>query len=84
MAGLHIPVARRLIGAEPPRSALVNFREPLSNSPKAVANVWHKVLQIEGGMLGMNSAFIRNRQLPGAVVHKGRKVEHADTAVRWT
>lgn len=84
MAGLHIFAARRLIDAEQPRSALVHFREALRYSSKAVASVWYKVLQAGGGMLGMNSAFIRYRQLRRVVVHKGRKVEVADTGVRWT
>jgi len=83
MAGLHIFAARRLIDAEQPRLALVHFRQALRYSPKAVASVWYKVLQAGGGMLGMNSAFIRYRQLRRAVVHKGRKLELAETGVRW-
>jgi glycosyltransferase involved in cell wall biosynthesis len=84
MAGLHVFAARRLIDSGQPGKALGHFREALRYSPKAVVNVWYKVVQALGGAVGLSGVFLSYRRMRRWVMHRGRRLEVDAGGVRWS
>ena len=82
-AGVYIFSARRLIDARQPSEALRHFWRALRFSPPAVGQVWYKVLQAFGGMVGLGDLFLKFRGIRRRInPQKGRLVAD-ETGVHW-
>lgn len=73
-AGLHVFAGKRLIDAGDSRQALNHFRQAWRLSPKAVLNVWYKVVQATGNVLGFEKLFLAYRNTRRRFQHHGQRL----------
>jgi len=82
-AGLHIFAGKRLIDADDSRLAMLHFKQAWKFSPLRVINVWYKVLQAVGGMLGLHSLFLAYRRVRRKIQHGARRLVVQDAGLSW-
>ncbi len=82
-AGLHVFAARRQIDSGQPRIALGHFRKAWRFSPRAVIQVWYKLLQALGGAMGLSGVFLSYRRMRRRFTHRRRKLAVDTEGVRW-
>jgi glycosyltransferase involved in cell wall biosynthesis len=73
-AGLHVFAGKRLIDAGDSREALNHFQHAWKLSPKAVINVWYKVVQAIGNTLGFEKLFLAYRSTRRRFQHHGQRL----------
>ena len=83
LAGLHIFAGKRFIDAGRPQAAIRHFRQAGKISPRAVRQVWYKVIQALGGSWGFQGAFLAYRKIRRRLQHRSRYLSVDTSGARW-
>ena len=83
LTGLHIFAGKRFIDAGQPGVALHHFRQARKISPRAVRQVWYKVVQALGGSWGFQGAFLAYRKIRRRFQHRSRYLRVDRDGARW-
>jgi glycosyltransferase involved in cell wall biosynthesis len=82
-AGLHIFSARRLIDAQQPAKALSHFWQAFRLSPAATMQVWYKIVQAAGGVVGLSKLFLNFRQVRRWIKPQKGSLTADEVGIRW-
>lgn len=82
-AGLHIFSARRLIDAQQPLKALAHFGQAFRLSPALTMQVWFKIVQAAGGVVGLSRLFLGFRRVRRWIKPQKGHLTADEVGIRW-
>jgi len=82
-SGLHVFSGRRLIDAGLYGEALNHFKKAWKDSPRAVLQVWYKVIQATGGTLGLSKIFLKYRTSRRRFQHSRKHIRVQSNGIQW-
>lgn len=82
-AGLHVFHGRRLIDAKQPRQALAQFWKAFRVHPQSVLQVWFKVIQALGGVIGLGELFLVFRKPRRRAQNRPQQLVVDESGVHW-
>ena len=82
-AGIHIFHGRRLVDARQSRQALVQFWQAYRIHPPSAVQMWYKILQAMGGMVGLSGLFLAYRDLRRRMQNGVRRLKVDHRGAYW-
>ncbi|MGA9397119.1 MAG: glycosyltransferase family 2 protein [Anaerolineaceae bacterium] len=82
-SGYHVFAGRRLIDAGVYREALNHFKKAWKYYPRAVLQVWYKVIQAAGGALGLSKLFLKYRSSRRRFQHSRKHIQVQRNGIQW-